>query len=294
LQLVAWLEEEGSGFGQMLLGSRIAAGRVAEDELRGHIRELDTGRSFWEAAEDAGREPARWRECAQVFDGLTAWIEPHIEQGRVLQDTGKRIGVVNAIAGYVHADVSVAGRADHAGATPMGFRVDPTLVLADTILELQRLAVGAGNGTVGTVGEIHLEPNLINAIPSSARFSLDIRGVDEQSFVGVYVALSSFIHQSAARHGTTAEIVERQRVPATPLAAPVYGALEAAAAASGEEYSTMPSGAAHDTMCVAPFVPSAMVFLPCRDGISHSPLELASFDDAALIADVVLEALLAL
>ena len=294
LQLVAWLEEEGSGFGQMLLGSRIAAGRVSEDELRGPIRELDTGKSFWEAAEAAGREPSRWRECAAVFDGLVGWIEPHIEQGRVLQDTGRRLGVVEAIAGYVHADVTVAGRADHAGATPMGFRIDPTLVLAECILELERLALAAGKGTVATVGQIELEPNLINAIASSARFSLDIRGVDEDAFVGVYEELAAFARDSAARHGTTAEVVERQRVPATPLDPQIVGALEDAAAEAGEPYTLMPSGAAHDTMCVAPFVPSAMVFLPCRDGISHSPLEDASFDDAALVTDVVLGAISAL
>jgi hydantoinase/carbamoylase family amidase len=275
----------------MLLGSRIAAGRVTEEELRGPIRELDTGRTFWEAAERAGREPARWRESARIFDGLTAWIEPHIEQGRVLQDTGRRVGVVNAIAGYVHADVTVPGRADHAGATPMGFRIDPTLVLAECVLELERLALAAGKGTVGTVGEIELEPNLINAIASSARFSLDIRGVDEQAFLGVYSDLSEFARASAARHGTAAEVVERQRVPATILDPKVVGALETAAEASREPYTVMPSGAAHDTMCVAPFVPSAMVFLPCRDGISHSPLEDASFDDAALVTEVVLEAL---
>jgi allantoate deiminase len=291
LQLVAWLEEEGSGFGQMLLGSRIAAGRVSEEELRGPIRELDTGRSFWEAAEAAGREPSRWRDCAQIFDSLVGWIEPHIEQGRVLQDTGRRIGVVNAIAGYVHADVTVAGRADHAGATPMGFRIDPTLVLADCILELERLAVAAGKGTVGTIGEIELEPGLINAIASSARFSLDIRGVDANAFVGVYDDLGAFAKASAASRGTSADVVERQRVPATVLDVDVVAALVRAAEASGEVYAVMPSGAAHDTMCVAPFVPSAMVFLPCRDGISHSPLEEASFDDAALATEVVLEAL---
>src|SRR5207249_9368596 len=107
LQVVAWLEEEGSGFGQMLLGSRIAAGRVSEEELREAIRETDTGVSFWDAAEAAGYEPARWRDCAGVFTDLAAWIEPHIEQARVLQDTGRRLGVVTAIAGYVHADVTV-------------------------------------------------------------------------------------------------------------------------------------------------------------------------------------------
>ena len=99
-----------------------------------------------------------------MLDDLTGWIEMHIEQARVLQDTGNRIGLVTAIAGYVHADVVVHGRGDHAGATPMDFRLDPTLPLAETILELERLAREAGQGTVGTVGEIEVDPGLINAI----------------------------------------------------------------------------------------------------------------------------------
>ncbi len=164
LQLISFLEEEGSGFGQMLLGSRIIAQRVTEEDLRERFRSLDDGRSFWEHAADAGYQPERWRECAHVLDDLTGWIEMHIEQARVLQDTGNRIGLVTAIAGYVHADVVVHGRGDHAGATPMDFRLDPTLPLADTILALERMAREAGQGTVGTVGEIEVDPGIINAI----------------------------------------------------------------------------------------------------------------------------------
>ena len=188
LQLISFLEEEGSGFGQMLLGSRIVAQRVTEDELRETFRATDDGRSFWEHAEEAGFEPARWREAASILDDLTGWIEMHIEQARVLQDTGNRIGVVRAIAGYVHTDVVVHGRGDHAGATPMDFRLDPTTVLAECVLELERLARAAGNGTVGTIGEIELAPGLINAIASDVRFSLDIRGPDEDAFRGVHRA----------------------------------------------------------------------------------------------------------
>ena len=105
LQLISFLEEEGSGFGQMLLGSRIVAQRVEEEDLRERFRAIDDGRSFWEHAAEAGYAPERWRECAHVLDDLTGWIEMHIEQARVLQDTGNRIGLVTAIAGYVHADV---------------------------------------------------------------------------------------------------------------------------------------------------------------------------------------------
>lgn len=291
LQLVSFLEEEGSGFGQMLLGSRIVAQRVTDEELREKFRAIDDGRPFWEHAREAGYEPERWREAIHILDDLAAWIELHIEQARVLQDTGNRIGVVGAIAGYVHADVTVRGRSDHAGATPMDFRQDAGIIAARCMIELERLARDAGNGTVGTVGEIELRPGLINAVPGECRFSLDIRGVDEDGFRRVARDIAAFAEAAAGERGMTAEYVQRQNLPATPLDGRVVTALEEAAEASGEPYATMHSGAAHDTMSIAGHVPSAMVFVPCKDGISHSPEEDANPADAALGAEVMLNAI---
>lgn len=291
LQLVSFLEEEGSGFGQMLLGSRIMLQRVTEEDLRELFRAIDDGRSFWEHAEEAGYEPARWRESSHVLDDLTGWIELHIEQARVLQETGNRIGVVTAIAGYVHADVRVRGRGDHAGATPMDFRLDPTLPLAETVTELERLARTAGKGTVGTVGEIEVDPGIINAIAAGVRFSLDIRGPDDEAFQGVARDIAAFTAAAAERRGMTAEYRQRQTLQATPLDARIVAALEEAAQATGEPYLRMHSGAAHDTMCVAERVPSAMVFVPCKDGISHHPDEDADPADAALAAEIILKAI---
>jgi hydantoinase/carbamoylase family amidase len=294
LQLISFLEEEGSGFGQMLLGSRIMLERVTEEELRETFRAIDDGRSFWEHAEEAGYEPARWRECGRVLDDLTGWIEMHIEQARVLQDTGNRIGIVNAIAGYVHADVRIHGRGDHAGATPMDLRLDPTLPLAETIIELEQLARAAGGGTVGTVGELEADPGLINAIAAEVRLSLDIRGPDDELFQAVARDIGAFATSAAERRGMTADVTQRQTLAATRLDPRVVGALEEAAAATGEPAITMHSGAAHDTMCVAERVPSAMVFVPCRDGISHHPAEHAEPADAALAAEIMLNAIVAL
>jgi allantoate deiminase len=291
LQLISFLEEEGSGFGQMLLGSRIMLQRVTEDDLRDRFRAVDDGRSFWEHAEAAGYEPARWRESIQVLDDLVGWIEMHIEQARMLQDTGNRIGIVHTIAGYVHADVVVDGRGDHAGATPMDLRLDPTTVLAEAVLELERLAREAGHGTVGTVGEIDVDPGLINAIASRVRFSLDIRGPVDDAYRGVADAISVFAVESAGRRGMSATVAPRQDLLATPLDARIVAALDAAAATTGEPYVQMHSGAAHDTMCVAERVPSAMVFVPCRDGISHHPAEEADPADAALAAQIILDAI---
>ncbi len=294
LQLISFLEEEGSGFGRMLLGSRIMLQRVSEEELREQVRSIDDGRPFWEHALDAGYQPERWRESSHVLDDLSGWIEMHIEQARVLQDTGNRIGIVRAIAGYVHADVHIQGRGDHAGATPMDIRLDPTLPLAETIVELERLAVAAGKGTVGTVGEIEVDPGIINAIAAGVRFSLDIRGPEDEAFQGVAREIAAFAQQAAERRGLRAQVIRRQTLPATPLDTRIVEALSAAADASGEPCMQMHSGAAHDTMCVAVRVPSAMVFVPCRDGISHHPDEDAQPADAALAAEIILNAISAL
>ena len=294
LQLISFLEEEGSGFGQMLLGSRIVAQRVEEEDLRERFRAIDDGRSFWDHAAEAGYAPERWRECAHVLDDLTGWIEMHIEQARVLQDTGNRIGLVTAIAGYVHADVVVHGRGDHAGATPMDLRLDPTLPLAETIVELERLATAAGEGTVGTVGEIEVDPGIINAVAAQVRFSLDIRGPVDDAYRGVAGQIAAYAEEAAHRRGMSAEYHERQTLPATPMDERIVAALEGAARATGEPYMRMHSGAAHDTMCVADRVPTAMVFVPCKDGISHHPDEDAKPADAALAAEIILNAVQAL
>lgn len=292
LQLISFLEEEGSGFGQMLLGSRITAQRVTDEELREKFRAIDDGRSFWEHAKNAGYEPERWQEAIHVLDDLVGWIETHIEQARVLQDTNNRIGVVTAIAGYVHGDIWIEGRQDHAGATPMDFRLDPGPVAAEIVLELERLASAQKDkGTVGTVGEIEFPPSIINVVPGRARVSLDIRGVDEQSFRGIATDIATFAESAAKARGTSAEFSQRQTLPATPMDERIVSALESAAKGTGEPYLVMPSGAAHDTMCVADHVPTGMLFVPCKDGISHSPEEDAEPPDAALAAEIILNAI---
>ena len=292
LRLISFLEEEGSGFGQMLLGSRIMAQRVTEEELRSKFLAPD-GTSFWDAAKAAGYEPERWRESAEELVGLTGWIELHIEQGRVLQDTGNRIGVVHAIAGYVHGDFHFTGRADHAGATPMDFRVDAALPAAETILEVERLARELGNTVVGTTGEIESFPSLINVVPGGMRVSLDTRSVSG-GHLELRDRIVPYAAERAAARGVGFEWVERQGLAVTPMSDAIVEALRVEAEATGEPFMVMPSGAAHDTMCVADHAPTAMVFVPCKDGLSHTPLEDSDTADAALAAEIILGAITAL
>ena len=200
LQLISFLEEEGSGFGQMLLGSRIIAQRVTEDDLSERFRAIDDGRSFWEHAEEAGYQPARWRESLRVLDDLAGWIEMHIEQARVLQDTGNRIGIVTAIAGYVHADASSTA----AATTPARRRWTSGSIprLCSRRRPRARAArARRGEGTVGTIGEIEVIPSLINVIAERVRFSLDIRGVDEEVYGGVARDIAAYVSRPRSARG---------------------------------------------------------------------------------------------
>ena len=153
------------------------------------------------------------------------------------------------------------------------------------------MAQAVGQGTVGTVGEIEVDPGLINAIAAQVRFSLDIRGPVEDAYRGVAREIASFVEKAADARGMTAEYRERQSIPPTPMDDRIVDALEAATKATGEPYMRMHSGAAHDTMCVADRIPTAMVFVPCVEGISHHPAEDADPADAALAAEIILNAI---
>jgi hydantoinase/carbamoylase family amidase len=287
LRVIAFLEEEASGFGQMLLGSRIVLGTVTDEELASYRDEH--GVPFLEAAARAAYRPDERARAGEVLDGLVGWIELHIEQGRVLQDTGGRLGVVDAIAGYIHADVVVEGRADHAGATPMGYRSDAGITAAEAVVELERIVTSHSRDTVGTIGALSFGPGIINVIPGRAEMTIDIRSVSgdhEKAFA----ALGDFVRARAAARDQRVDLRERNRVASTKMDPHVVEALERAAQVSGAPWRRMPSGAAHDTQMVARRVPSAMLFVPCVDGISHSPEESADPADAALGVQIMLAA----
>jgi acetylornithine deacetylase/succinyl-diaminopimelate desuccinylase-like protein len=176
----------------------------------------------------------------------------------------------------------------------MDFRHDVAPAAGEILLEAERLARAAGDGTVATVGEISFEPGLINVGPGRARLSLDTHGVSEAAYTSVAREIEAFAQTAAKRRDPHAGYRERQRAPATAMDASILDALDAAAALAGEPYMRMISGAAHDTMCVADQTPTAMVFVPCREGISHSPDEQPDPADAALGAEIILNAIGAL
>ncbi len=271
LKVFSFVEEEGARFGSGLLGSRCVAGKASVEELKDY-RDREKI-SFYEAACEAGYSPYRVEECPKSLDGVECYLEVHIEQGRVLEDAGEEIGVVEAIAGVIHASIEVEGRADHAGATPMGLRSDAGLTAAEIILEVNAATQDEGGSVVGTVGRIDLEPGALNIIPGRAVVGLDIRDVDEERRDRVANRVRAFALERAKSREQEIVYREHLRSSPTPMDPRVVAELERAVGRIGTLGRTMVSGAGHDAMIMAGLVPSGMFFVPSREGISHSPDE---------------------
>ena len=171
-------------------------------------------------------------------------------------------------------------------------RVDAGVVAAEAVLTVERLAREAGDGTVGTVGQLMLEPGLRNVIPGRTTVALDIRSVDDDSLTSVFESTVARTRTAADARGATVEVVELQRQPPVPMDVDLVDGLVTVADRLRVPTMRMPSGAAHDTMLVAERIPSAMIFVPCKDGISHSPAEEARPRDAAVAVRIALEAIL--
>ena len=271
LKIFSFVEEEGARFGSGLLGSRCVAGLVSAEELA-EYRDPE-GVSFYDAARSAGYSPDRVAVCPQSLEGVECYLEVHIEQGRVLEDAGHELGIVEAIAGVIHASIEVEGRADHAGATPMDLRSDAGLTAAEIVTEVNAAVRDEGGSVVGTVGRIELEPGALNIIPGRAAVGLDIRDVEEESMDRVARRTLSLARERAGKRGQRVVYKEHLRSSPTPMDPEVVARLERTVERLGASGRTMVSGAGHDAMIMAGLVPSGLLFVPSKEGVSHSPDE---------------------
>jgi allantoate deiminase len=262
LKIFSFVEEEGSRFGSGILGSRCAIGSVSEEDLRGYTD--PDGISFYEAAKEAGHEPERVADSPANLDGVERYVEVHIEQGRVLEEGGEEVGVVEAIAGLIHSTLEVEGRADHAGATPMGLRSDSGLTAAEVVVELERLVRGAGETAVGTVGRVELHPGALNVIPGRAVVGLDVRDVEEERVDEILNGIIAFARGRAEGRGQRITYREHLRTAPMRMAREVVADLEDACIRAGVSCRKMVSGAGHDAMMVARLAPAGMLLVPSQ------------------------------
>jgi len=255
----------------------------------------DQGVTFAEALAAAGYHPERLAEAVRPPGSLAYFVELHIEQGRVLEDAGKRLGIVTAIAGMTQYRVRIAGRADHSGGTPMALRRDALAGAAEVVLAVERLArAEAERGTVGTVGDLRVRPGFTVIIPGEVELWVDCRGGDDASKRRVLTGVDATLAEVCHRRGLVYEREVLLDEAALPMSPEVVAELEEACREVGTAPLLMPSGANHDTRHMAAIAPVGMLFVPSVEGISHAPEEYTRLEDICLGVQVLAHALVKL
>lgn len=283
LEVVALCEEESSRFPANFFGSRGILGTIGGGEAE-TLRDAD-GVTLADAMAGAGLDPTTI-ESARRSD-IEAFVELHIEQGRVLQDEGTQIGIVSAVTGLRWLGVVVSGRADHAGATPMDLRRDAMQGAAEMAQAATALVEARGRPAVVTCGAWRVLPGGVNIVPERAEFSIDLRHPDEPTLERLAQAIRQECVQIASRRGLDVAINETKSVPPAPMNEPMQEMVMQAAEEQGVSARPIPSGAGHDSQMWAPYVPTAMIFVPSMDGRSHCPEEYTSATDCAVGASVL-------
>ena len=277
IDVLAFGDEEGSRFPVTLLSSGAIAGRFDPAAL--NVESVD-GIRLEDALRRYGKDPAEIGKAAYDPEEAAAYVEVHIEQGPVLEQAGEALGVVTAIAGQSRHTVTVVGEAGHAGTVPMALRHDALAAAAEITLALERLARRhVDDFMVGTVGRISVAPGASNVIPARAVFSVDLRSQTDAKRLDALASLRGEIEAIANRRGVTVRVERTHEMPATPCDPTLQAGFAAAVAGQGGEAILLSSGAGHDGQAVGALCPIAMLFVRCRQGVSHNPAEFTSIGD---------------
>lgn len=288
LDIVAFSEEEGVRFSAPYLGSGAIAGRFDETVLE---RRDQNNVSLATVLRNDGVDLAAIRALARPQGALCGYLEVHIEQGPVLLERGLPVGVVTSIAGSARFRVTVEGVAGHAGTVPMSLRRDAAAAAAEIVLAVERRCAATPD-LVGTVGQLTVPHGLINVIAGRCDLSLDVRSSDDATREAAIADIRAEIEQIARRRRVIAIVTELSLHRAAPCAKSMQAALAEAIARAGVAPFYLSSGAGHDGEMFAAVTDIGMLFVRCGNGgISHSPLETVTAEDADLAARVLLDAL---
>lgn len=292
LEMVVWCDEEGAHFGNGLFGSRAATCGTPENELH---RTDSEGKSLADWMVRYGLDPRRTDRAVLDPRAVRAVVELHVEQGGRLERQGARIGVVDGIVGIHRFEARVTGVQNHAGTTPMDERRDALLTAARLIVAAHEEIRRRPGEQVGNVGQLDVSPDAANVVPGAVRFPIELRDLEGSVVDGI---IERIRRRGRALSDETGCPVTIRRTLEEPAAAmdPGLGALiEREAREAGHEPVTMPSRAGHDAQNTARHgIPTAMVFVPSRGGISHAPEEWTSWEDCAAGADVLRRTILAI
>lgn len=287
VELINWTDEEGSRFGHSLMGSGVWAGIFTQDYAYGLA---DTeGVTVGSALDQIGYRGA---EPAKPFKA-DAYFELHIEQGPILEREDKQIGIVIGAQAQVWYDAVTIGQDSHAGTTPPSTRKD-ALVCAARIIDLvDRMMRARGEDGRGTVGQLLVSPNSRNVIPGEVRFSAEFRHPSETEIDRLDAEFQPAAQAIAAACGVKLELTTLFRIPAQPFDPSCVDLLRQGAAKLGYSAREIVSGAGHDAVYVARHVPTAMIFTPCKDGLSHNEAESIKPEEAEAGCQVLFEAVVA-
>lgn len=286
IEVAFWTNEEGSRFVPVMMGSGVFAKAFtlehayAAKDTEGKTVQGELERIGYIGEQEPGDHP------------IGTYFETHIEQGPVLEDNDKTIGVVQAVLGIRWFDCTVVGMEAHAGPTPMHLRKDAMQGAAEIMQEIVACALRHAPHGRGTVGMVQVYPNSRNVIPGTVKFSIDLRNHTDQLVDQMADEVKAFAAEVAKRRGLEIKIEMVSSYPAQPFHPDCVNAVAKAAEKLG--YSNMPavSGAGHDAVYMARLAPSGMIFIPCKDGISHNEIEDAKPEHITSGCNVLLHAML--
>ncbi|MFK0333751.1 Zn-dependent hydrolase [Rhizobium sp. NPDC090275] len=281
--VAAFTNEEGVRYAPDMMGSLVYAGGLSTEEA---LASIGTDGSV------LGQELARIGYAGKNEPGFLrphAYIELHIEQGPVLEREGFPLGAVENLQGISWQKVTIDGDANHAGTTPISMRRDAGYAAARVITFLRDRAKASNTPTVATVGCIEFEPNAINVIPSRATFTVDLRDPNEDRLKQEEAELTAFLERLSQEERVAIRVERMARFEPVNFDEGIVKAIETAAAARGLAHRRMTSGSGHDAQMMARLAPSAMIFVPSRDGISHNPKEFTTDQDLIAGANILLD-----
>ena len=283
-----WTNEEGSRFAPAMMASAGYAGHFTTEEILSG-KDAD-GVTVAEALDSIG-----YRGDSPVgTQKFSAFVELHIEQGPILEAEGKAIGVVDSGQGVLWYDGKITGFESHAGTTPMPLRRDALATLSEIVLAMESIASKHGSKAVGTIGEAVIASPSRNVVPGEIAFTVDCRSADDGIMDAMDRDLRAAIAEIAARRKVDVTLDLIWRKPPTHFNAKLVDAVENAAKQLGYSHRRITSGAGHDACNLNTVMPAAMVFVPCKDGISHNELEDATQADCTAGANVLMHTVLAL
>jgi N-carbamoyl-L-amino-acid hydrolase len=288
LEIAVWTNEEGSRFVPVMMGSGVFADAFTLEHALAQ-RDND-GISVAEALASIGYAGAAPASAAASPVG--AYFEAHIEQGPVLEANERVIGVVEGALGQRWYDVVLQGMEAHAGPTPMELRKDALLAASELVMEVNRIALAHAPHGRGTVGWIENYPNSRNVIPGRVKLSVDLRAADDVVLSAMDAELKASVQRIAAKSKVEATVEQVVYFPPQPFMPTLVSAVREAAKAQGMTWMNVISGAGHDAVYLARVCPTAMIFVPCLDGISHNEIEDAEPGHLEAGCNVLLQAML--